>query len=118
MLQKANRPHRADNDEVWVDFQKPFYAAGVVRFGMVDDEVMNPLHIDDIGNILQKVSQEADFSGLHQGGFLAALDDIRVIGRAELRHHDDVEDTEVGVLDATPIKVFFQLFWFHFLFPF
>ena len=103
----------ADDLDVGIDVQQFFDAAGVVRLRVVHDDVLDVLHRRDLLHRLQIVVEELGLGGLKQCGLFAALQDVGVVGGAELGVHDDVEHPQVLVQNAHPVQAVVEFQGLH-----
>ena len=82
------------------ELEQLFHAAGVVGLGVVHDDVVDVRRVAHLADVREELVEEFALARLKQRDLVVALDDVRVVGRAGFRIHDDVEHAQVRVLNT------------------
>ena len=91
ILQKIERRLRCDHDYVRILFDQFRNRSGMVRFGMVHDDVVDIFHIDDFIQFRDVLVVGFQFRSLDDRGFLGTFKHIGVVGRTEFSCHNNIE---------------------------
>ena len=103
--QKLDGRLGADHRGVRRDLQQRGDRADVVGLGMVDDQIVDLRRVADRADALGALVPERVLDRLDQRGLVRAPDQIRVIGRAVLGAHNDIEHAQVRVQRADPPNI-------------
>ena len=108
----------SDDRNRGIGFNQFDYGAGMVRFGVVHDQVVDPGQGKLGLNIVFHLLPECKLGCLKQGIFFTAFQQVRVIGCTVFCLHDDVKDFELRVKDTRPVQVGFDSECLHTASPF
>ena len=82
---------------------------GMIRLGMVYNNIINLRDIQLLGQCRSVLSEEFFLRGFKKNRFIPRLENVGIIGGAEFRIHNDVKYAQVLIQNPCPIKILFQL---------
>jgi len=109
MLKEGNRRAGSDYGHSGIDFQKLLHRPGMIRFRVVHDQIIDIRDFRNRFNVFFHIIPEGKLRRLEHRRLLAALQDIRIIGSAVFRFHDDIKNFKVRIQNAGPVKIFLKL---------
>ena len=86
-------------------FQHESEGTGVVRFRMVDDEVVHIGRVDELFHLGEKLFGPLFLDRVDNGDLVPALDQVGVVGGSLFGGEEVVEGTEIGIFRADPIDI-------------
>ena len=113
LFQKADSAACSHNLHLRAVFQKLFNTSRMIRLRMIHDQIIDFRHVYDLFQLVQIFIKEFFLGGLKQYGLSASFPYIGIIGRAELRVHDDVKHTKIVVHNTCPVESVSQFQCFH-----
>ena len=108
----------AYNRDIRILFQQFRHWTGVIRLGVVHNEVVNLGNIYDALDVVKVFIEEIDFYSLHKN-ILFPGNQIGVIACTIARFHHDVKDAQRRIQNTDRIEIFLQFDCTHsFIIPF
>ena len=109
LLQKGYGRLGTQHRGVGGHLQHPGHRAGVVGFRVVDYDIIDVRRVHHLADLLDVLVEEFGLYGFKQRRLFAAAQQIRIVGGAVIRAHDNVEHAQIGVQRTDPPHMFRRL---------